>query len=222
MANQMALPTTPGVDRDARLWNRFAKGYAKQAIGNPQAYEEKLARTQTYLTPESRVLEIGCGTGSTALVHAPHVRHILATDVSDAMIEIAEEKRVRASIGNVSFTRANARESLRAGEQYEAILALNLLHLLDDWQDVVRAASARLVEGGVFVTSTPCLAGRHQWLRVVAPLGARVGLIPRIRFLHQGEVLRALSAAGFVIEEAWQADRRNGLFVVARKRHEPR
>jgi len=38
--------------------------------------------TQQYFQATWRVLEFGCGTGSTAIVHASHVDHILATDLS--------------------------------------------------------------------------------------------------------------------------------------------
>lgn len=37
------------------------------------------------------VLEFGCGTGTTALAHAAYVRHILAIDIADRMIEIARQ-----------------------------------------------------------------------------------------------------------------------------------
>jgi len=37
-------------------------------------------------------LEFGCGTGSTALLHASFVKHMTATDISDEMIEIAKQK----------------------------------------------------------------------------------------------------------------------------------
>ena len=49
------------------------------------------------------VLEFGCGTGSTALAHAPFVRHILATDISEKMLEIARAKAADGSVHNVTF-----------------------------------------------------------------------------------------------------------------------
>ena len=79
-----------------KFWDRIAKRYAKKPVGNEAAYQRKLAKTREYFRPGMEVLEIGCGTGSTAIAHAPYVRRIRATDISDAMIEIAKGKAKRA------------------------------------------------------------------------------------------------------------------------------
>lgn len=52
------------MERTIRFWDRIAEKYAKQPIANPEAYEEKLRLTRRRLTPDSSVLEFGCGTGS--------------------------------------------------------------------------------------------------------------------------------------------------------------
>jgi cyclopropane fatty-acyl-phospholipid synthase-like methyltransferase len=43
------------------------------------------------------LLEFGCGTGGTAIIHAPHVKHIRAIDISPRMIEIAKSRAEAAS-----------------------------------------------------------------------------------------------------------------------------
>ncbi len=73
----------------SRFWDRHAKGYAKRPVADQTAYEKKLKVTQDYLRPDMDVLELACGTGTTALLHAPFVKHILAIDISDGMLEIA-------------------------------------------------------------------------------------------------------------------------------------
>ena len=59
--------------KDTRFWNRIAGKYARQPISDEETYEKKLAITRKYLTPESEVFEFGCGTGSTAILHARKV-----------------------------------------------------------------------------------------------------------------------------------------------------
>lgn len=209
-------------EKTRRFWDRVASGYAKKQIGNQSAYEHKLAKTREYLNAESQVLELGCGTGTTALVHAPHAKHILATDVSGEMLAIAEQKRLDAGIGNVSFVRSSAEAalaSLAVKGTYDAVLALNLLHLIDDWKGLIEQASRCLPEDGVLVTSTLCFGRRYALLRWLGPLGFRLGLLPRLRFFSENELKAAFERQGFTLEYCWQADTRNGLFVVARKRH---
>ena len=66
----------------APFWDKIAPRYAKKPVADPAAYEEKLARVRALLRAEDRVLEIGCGTGSTALRLASRVAEITATDIS--------------------------------------------------------------------------------------------------------------------------------------------
>ena len=87
----------------ARFWDRMAKGYAKRPVADQATYAEKLKRTRAHFSPASEVLEFGCGTGSTALAHAPYAGHIRATDISGEMLAIARAKAQEADITNVSF-----------------------------------------------------------------------------------------------------------------------
>jgi len=82
--------------QSGKIWDRFADGYAKQPIADPASYQKKLQVTQQYLKPFMQVLEIGCGTGGTSILHAPHVQHILATDISSKMVEIARRNAEQA------------------------------------------------------------------------------------------------------------------------------
>ena len=86
------------------FWNWTAERYSRQAIADEASYQKKLAITQKYLTPDMHVVEFGCGTGSTAIVHAPAVKTYHAIDVSEKMIEIARGKAAEAGISNLSFT----------------------------------------------------------------------------------------------------------------------
>ncbi len=66
----------------SRFWEWHAKRYAKQKVGDEASYQNKLKLTQERLKPNMEVLEFGCGTGTTALTHAPFVNNIRAIDGS--------------------------------------------------------------------------------------------------------------------------------------------
>jgi ubiquinone/menaquinone biosynthesis C-methylase UbiE len=91
------------MDRDTAFWNKLADKYSRQPISDEAAYEKKLEVTRKYFQPDMDVLEIGCGSGTTAIAHAPFVKHIRATDLSPRMIEIAQDKATAAGIDNVTF-----------------------------------------------------------------------------------------------------------------------
>lgn len=213
-----AQPGRTAPHQDARFWNRMAKRYAASAVKDEAAYEAKLAMTREFLTPEARVLEIGCGTGSTAIRHAPHAWRILATDVSERMIEIAREKAATRGLQNVEFAVAPA-EGLGLPEHgFDMVMAHSILHLVDDASAVLATAYRWLKPGGVFVTSTPCLKDMVPWLRFVAPVARLAGLFPpTLRFFSEADLTAWLEAQGFTIERRYRPNAKAAVFLIARK-----
>ncbi|MGI1661056.1 class I SAM-dependent methyltransferase [Palleronia sp. KMU-117] len=202
---------------DSRFWNRVARRYARANIRDEGAYARKLEITQRYLTPGAEVLEVGCGTGTTALRHAPHAGHVLGTDISSEMIAIARERATEAGVTNVTF-RQSALETLDLGEaRFDAILALNLLHLLDDPAGAITRLAGALKPGGVLVSSTACLNDGLRWVAAIVPPLRLVGLAPRVRFLGGDDLRAGMRAAGLEIVEDWRPKPRAALFLVAQK-----
>ncbi|TIX46041.1 MAG: class I SAM-dependent methyltransferase, partial [Mesorhizobium sp.] len=91
---------------DARFWDRSSRKYAMGAIADQAGYERTLDRTRALLEPGDRVLELGCGTGTTALRLAGDVQDYLATDISAGMIAIANEKHAAGPIPALVFRTA--------------------------------------------------------------------------------------------------------------------
>ena len=186
---------------EADFWDRIARKYAAKPVDDPAAYEDTLARTRAYLSIDSRVLELGCGTGTTALKLADAVGHITATDISPEMIAIAEEKLARNDPGNVSFM-TGAPESEDGAAPYDGVLAFNLLHLLPDIPATLQAIHTKLKPGGIFISKTGCVAEAGWFLRVlVIPAMQAIGKAPHLTKLRQGDVDRMIRAAGFEITE---------------------
>ena len=201
----------------AEFWDRVAPGYSKQPISDTETYARKLAATQARMRPEMEVLELGCGTGSTALEHAPHVAHITATDVSAAMIGIGRAKAEAAGIGNVAFRQSGVEDFDAPDGSYDMVLALNLLHLLPDRTAALAKIHRLLKPGGFFISSTVCLSDRLWFLRPVIPVMQWLGKAPYVSFASADQVLREAAAAGFEEEEHWTHGRTNSLFLIARK-----
>lgn len=201
----------------AGFWDSLAERYAAKPVANEDAYVRKLKKTREYLQPDSEVLELGCGTGSTSLTHAPYVRHIRATDFSSKMIEIASNKALAAGVENVDFVCSAVNKESVSTARYDAILMLSLLHLLPDWSATIKAAHRMLKPRGVLITSTVCMNDGYAFMRLLAPLGRRVGLLPQLSFFTRTDLEDAIFEAGFTIEYVWQPEPKKGVFLVARK-----
>ena len=196
------------------FWDGIAEKYAKQPIGNAEAYEATLDRVRHWLRPDMAVLEIGCGTGTTALKLAGNAGQILGTDVSGEMVRIANEKA--AQVPNVSFDTAPA-ESAGAGQPFDAVLAFNLLHVVADRAAVLTHVRGLLPEGGLFISKTPCLGGK-PWFRPLIWALQKVGKAPGpVHSLRPGQIEDELRAAGFeVVESGGYPKKLPNWLVVAR------
>ncbi|WP_262691988.1 class I SAM-dependent methyltransferase [Kordiimonas aestuarii] len=199
------------------FWNKAADRYSKSAIADPAAYEKKLELTRGHFTPEMELLEIGCGTGSTALLHAPHVKHIRATDISENMLTIAREKAEATGVTNITFECASVDDLEVANGSLDMVLALSILHLLPNRQDVIRRAYAMLRPGGLLITSTVCLSDGYGFLKFILPVAQWLGQAPYVDFLTAKQLEAEVKAAGFEIEHNWRPGPKKAVFMVLRK-----
>lgn len=198
------------------FWDKIAPRYAKAPIREEKVYQEKLAITQEYFQPDWSVLEFGCGTGSTAIVHAPYVKHILATDISDGMIAIAEQRARDAGIKNIRFQVGTLDSLTLEPESFDAVLGLNILHLLEDLGTTISRVHSLLKPGGVFVSSTALIKDIGFIWRVLIPCMQILGFAPYVNRFDKRELLEKLTAAGFDIDREWQPAK-SSIFLVARK-----
>ena len=203
---------------DARFWDRIAERYAARPIADQAHYERKLALTRRYLRPDSRVLEIGCGTGGTALLHAPYAGHVLATDIAPGMIAVARRRLAEDDPGNVEFRVSDVFELDEAEGSFDMVLALNLLHLVADREAMLRRLHALLKPGGLLVTSTVCLSGLWRLMQPPLALAALAGRVPRLQFFSVARHERELREQGFTeVERLAPPKAPGGLFLISRR-----
>ena len=212
------------MNSSAKFWNKIAKGYSRQPIADEAAYQKKLQVTREYFQPSMEVLEFGCGTGSTAIAHAPYVQHIQAIDFSSNMIEIAQGKADAQNIQNVTFEQASIDELSVPDRTYDAVLGLNVLHLLENKEEVIAKVYKMLQPGGLFITSTVCLGDTMAWFKLIAPIGKFLGLFPLVKVFTIKDLEKSLTDVGFAIARQWQAGdykspigKAKIVFIVAKK-----
>ncbi|MGP1357535.1 class I SAM-dependent methyltransferase [Roseicyclus sp.] len=208
----------PQESPQAAFWNRIARRYAESPMRRPEAWEATLARVRAHLAPEARVLELGCGTGSTALRLAPHVAEYIGTDDATGMVGIARERLEAEPVPGLAFVAARPGDGSLPAGPFDAVLAFNLLHLLPDLPAALAEAGTLLKPGGLLITKTPCLSGPWRALWPVLATLRAFGKAPSFRFLSTTRLEAEIVAAGFTIEERGDyPPRPPSRFVVARK-----
>jgi ubiquinone/menaquinone biosynthesis C-methylase UbiE len=223
MQSSASTPSDATAAAKSRFWNRVARKYAARSIADVAGYEATLRRVQALLSAEHSVLEVGCGTGSTALRLAAGTQHMRATDLSSEMIAIAREKLAAQPLPlpQLRFEVADAEAAVPAGATHDAVLAFNVLHLVSDLDGALGALLPALKPGGRFISKTPCLAEMNPLIvRVVVPLLRALGKAPAVLSLDAAQLRSAFERHGLEIE----AVERHGtkgkdmrVFIVARK-----
>lgn len=200
--------------RNQRFWNRIAARYAARPLKDVPAYEAMLADVAARLKTTDRVLEIGCGTGGTAIRLAPCVAHWQATDFSAEMVRIASAKPAG---DNVIFSVADVEHDFDSGP-FDAICAFNVLHLVEDLPGTLDRIHMHLTPGGQLFCKTWCFADLNLRMRALFAVLRVFGLFPTTASLSMARLRQAIQAAGFSItdEHVFGAYRQNP-YIVARR-----
>jgi ubiquinone/menaquinone biosynthesis C-methylase UbiE len=172
--------------------------------------------TQKCLTADMRVVEFGCGTGSTAVLHAAVVKTYHAIDVSKNMIEIARANATEAGLSNMDFTVGTLEEANAPDGSCDAILGLNILHVVPDLDETLATVARMLVPGGYFFSSSVCLKDLKGKLRMLAGAARVLPFLPTVGSLSLGDLEERVKSAGFAIEERFEQTA-GVVFLVARR-----
>lgn len=201
-----------------KFWDKLAEDYAKKPVDHPEAYQQTLERTRAHLKASDHIHEAGCGTGSSALQLNDVVAKITAADISGEMIRIAREKQRRNQAENIDFVTATLFDERFDNAQFDAVMAFNLFHLLDDIPGALSRARQMLKPGGLLISKTICLGDRSPFLRVPVFLMQLVGKAPHVEFVSNQTLEQMIRDAGFEIVETGEYPKKPPAnFSVARK-----
>ena len=211
---------TDQLQKDARFWDKIAEKYSKTKISDPEGYEVTLSAVREHLQPDHAVLELGCGTGSTALLLAESAGSYLGTDISPEMIRIAKEKASVTSLDHLSFEVRDADQARGSDGAYDRVLAFNLLHTVPDPARTIRAVHEQLKPGGLFISKTPCIKLMNPLIRAIIPIMKLVGKAPTVESFDPETLDAMIEAGGFeIVERGWHGrkGKDSRVYRVARK-----
>ncbi len=97
------------------------------------------------------------------------------------------------------------------------MLALNVLHLLGNWEEVIAKVHKMLKPGGIFVTNTGCLGDTMTYMRLILPIGRLLGRMPMVKVFTTRELEDCFTNGGFRIDYQSQPGKRSAVFIVGKK-----
>ena len=204
--------------KSERFWDKNSFKFDERTRKYKQNYAWIINTTRKYLHNEDIVMDYACGTGTVTIELASQVREIEALDISSGMLEIAKRKASGRNIQNVNFIHSTLfDERYRAGS-FDAVLALNILHLLQDPARALQRINELIKPGGLLISTTACLKENKNLSLVFISMMAKTGFMPDVRFFNISELENMVKDAGFyVIEKELLEYKPTNCFIVARK-----
>jgi ubiquinone/menaquinone biosynthesis C-methylase UbiE len=201
-----------------KFWNLIASKYAASPITDITAYEKKIEKLKTYLSPEDHVLDIGCGTGTQCDDLASNVKQVTGIDISSKLLAIAEQRKVERKVENVEFINTNVFDERFEPGSFDVVTAFYVLHFFEDIDEGIRRIYGLLKPDGLFILETACMGDKGKIIGKLVRLAGKLGFLPLINLLTTRQLEQALGQAGFsLVEKAKFSESNDEYTLIAKK-----
>ncbi|WP_230739730.1 class I SAM-dependent methyltransferase [Methanooceanicella nereidis] len=189
-------------DKSVDFWSRIADDYESgidDIIG--QRSRMYMFNKMLELEEPGNVIELGCGTGFFTRAIAKNAGHVVATDISDDMLERAKENLW--DLKNVEFRKMDCENIPFPDNTFDTVLMANILQIVHDPKKALHESYRILRPGGALII----LFYTHYGLSVFEKFQFWTKMIkkfkgkpPYQRMLDPEEVLKMAEEAGFRVE----------------------
>jgi 2-polyprenyl-3-methyl-5-hydroxy-6-metoxy-1,4-benzoquinol methylase len=202
-----------------KFWNRMAGQFDKRSKHFEQSHIKTIENTKKHLKNSDVVLDYGCATGTIAFEIAAGVKMIHGIDFSFRMIDLAKRKADECKIENVDFTKATIFDERYQRESFDVILALNILHLVEDADKAMQRINELLKPGGLLISATATMGELKTFVNIIILFLIKTGLAPKIKFFRIPELENLIINGDFQIIEAESLNKnKTEYFIVAKKK----
>jgi SAM-dependent methyltransferase len=141
------------VQLENEIQRLFGAAAARYAASDYHAAGPDLAEMVAAAAPrgDERVLDVGSGAGHTALAFAPHVREVMALDLTQAMLDEAGALAARRGIANLRFERGDAMALPYPDASFDLVTCRQCAHHFERPEQALRETARVLRPGGRLV-----------------------------------------------------------------------
>jgi len=180
-----------------KFWDLISARYAASPISDVTAYETKIEKIKSYLSPENVVLDIGCGTGTQCGDLAGNVKQVTGIDISSKLLAIAEQRKAERKLDNIEFIKTSLYDERLKADSFDAVMTFFVLHFFEDIEAVFQRIHDLLKPGGLFISETASLGEKSKIAGMLLRFAGHLGLMPKINLLTTRQLEQALEKSGF-------------------------
>lgn len=134
-------------DHEEDYWDRFARTFDEdQRYITGEAIQKAILKELAEEQNLGQVIEFGCGSGFYTQALAKNSTRIVATDLSDKMLEMAQARLK--GIENVTFQKANCESTTFPTEIFDTAVMMNLVQVIKNPLNSFLECSRVLKSGG--------------------------------------------------------------------------
>jgi 2-polyprenyl-3-methyl-5-hydroxy-6-metoxy-1,4-benzoquinol methylase len=184
-----------------KFWDKNAIQWDAEGNKLDQASIKAIENTKNYLKPSDLVLDFGCGIGTITNEIAVYVKEVHAIDISSRMIEVAKRRSGERKIENIHFAQSTLFDERYKNESFNVVMAFNILHLIEEPQNVMERINELLKPGGLFISATSCLGEEKPYFRYILSILSITRLVPYLKMLKISELENLVDNGNFQIVE---------------------
>ena len=205
-----------------RYWSRFAQGYDEGVdyiVGT--FLQQEIARRLSEERDLGDVIEFGCGTGYFTKAIARNAESVIATDLSDEMVEVAGIRL--GAFRNVSVRKADCENASFPSDMFDTVFMANVIHFLRNPSRALQESYRILKRGGLLllVDYTGYSMKWSEKMKLGVRFVRKCGMPPRHgqTDLSPDELGSLVEGAGFTLEGIQViGEKTKALYLRARKR----
>jgi len=202
--------------------NKSEKFFDKVSINSKpepdQTASKVIESSKEFLEKDNYLLDFGCCSGAITNKLSKEVESIDAIDISSGMLEFAKNQAKEKSIDNINYIQATVFDDRFEVGKYDAVLAYNVLHYIEDMPELIERINMLLKPNGFFISSTACLREKRSLIGYFVLLLTKIGIMPKIFFYKKQELETLITNGHFEMIKSEKLSKLPEYFIVTRKR----
>ena len=191
-------------DADRRFWEENTESYKLFTRLFGRGFPRIRQFVREGLDEDDDVLEVAAGTGELTAGIAPAVDHLVATDYAAAMVSELEGRLDAAGSEGIECRTADIYDLPFQSDRFDAVVAGNVLHLLDDLTAGLDELCRVLRPEGILIT--PTFVHDETWLGWMVSRALTLADGPSNRHLDQESFHRLLADRGLSVQRTELVD----------------